>query len=1002
MSLAILQKLQRQRAAALRAKEERKQKRGLEEKKSARVQARVESKAKAPAPSGGPEWTRAPVLILFGTQTGNAKEISEMVSTDLKERGCGFVRCLSMRDYMTEVSIEGLAKEAVVVVVVSTTGQGDPPTNAESFWRAIRQKRDPKWLAQVKYTVLGLGDTNYSNFCAMGKFFDSAFKRLGAKRFHDFGMADDATGIDEVVEPWRSGLIPALERTISANGVKAATNRPIGSKESAANPGEKPRLSVPSPSAPLLVLHAGEKKEASSAAERLRGLVSARGFTSVRVMSLKECAKKDRSLGVVAGSAVVMLFISTTGHGDVPTNGMRFLRCLRKAKPGSLDLSRTQIAILAFGNPSYENFCGVAKEMSRAFESFGARQNVHQLTCIEQGDAAGTTLWCERITADLSRAVAATASAGAAPSAALASASASTLAAPAPSAAPSSRPSVPRPKPRRRARGLKPCGIRIDLVSAGSPGAESTADAKQDPAARRIRGLTQRLQSHLVEQERRGVALDFPVVGHVKQGRFLTNASSGDRHVLHLEITFRSESESVSYFPGDSVGVHCPNDETEVEKLLKRLGCDGETALKSVTRLNDQGSGGPTKSKSAPLLPHVSRPSTLRDIFLYSIDITGPPKKSFLKMLAHYCKDASERDTLLRLASPAGRADYDKEILRARPPLTELLARFPSCDVPLAHLLETAPPLRPRYYSIASSPSSDPTNLHVAFTLVDYKVVRYDGETVRRRGLCTSWLYKEASRRGLIKGDYLSTPSATRGEPAAGELTLPIFIRRGGDFDYPSDISRPIVMVGPGTGVAPFRGFARYRRDQSHALQTCAACVGGWRGMDWQDEEDDSGDEFSAYRSAPPSTPQEPIGASDEVGRGTAAAGDGKREGGALGDAVLFTGCRNRSQDFLYGEELEGFKSDGTLSNLFIAASREQQTKVYVQDLLEREGKSVAQWVTRDNSYFYVCGGAKMARSVKNTLVRVLRRDGGMSEDEAKVYVDGMIKQKRYVQDVWG
>ncbi len=75
-----------------------------------------------------------------------------------------------------------LTKESVVVVVCSTTGDGEPPENAARFWRQLKSKALPAGhLAHLRYVVLGLGDTNYSSFCQMGKEFARRFLELGAQ-----------------------------------------------------------------------------------------------------------------------------------------------------------------------------------------------------------------------------------------------------------------------------------------------------------------------------------------------------------------------------------------------------------------------------------------------------------------------------------------------------------------------------------------------------------------------------------------------------------------------------------------------------------------------------------------------------------------------------------------------------------------------------------------------------------------------------------------------------
>ncbi len=112
------------------------------------------------------------------------------------------------------VQLDALEREQLIFVVCSTTGEGDPPDNAKAARRAIISKSET-FLKNSYYTVLGLGDSNYSNFNAMGKFWDTKLAKCGAKCFYPKGLADDGTSLDLVVEPWRKGLAAAIRKLAS-------------------------------------------------------------------------------------------------------------------------------------------------------------------------------------------------------------------------------------------------------------------------------------------------------------------------------------------------------------------------------------------------------------------------------------------------------------------------------------------------------------------------------------------------------------------------------------------------------------------------------------------------------------------------------------------------------------------------------------------------------------------------------------------------------------------
>jgi len=122
------------------------------------------------------------ICILYGSQTGQAKSISEDLYSKLKQWNSA-VNIFELDEL--EKSYE-LLKINYAIIICSTTGDGDAPENASKFLRRIKLY-SLNSLTNFKYTILGLGDTNYSNFCNCGKTVDHILQNLGGKKFYPSG-----------------------------------------------------------------------------------------------------------------------------------------------------------------------------------------------------------------------------------------------------------------------------------------------------------------------------------------------------------------------------------------------------------------------------------------------------------------------------------------------------------------------------------------------------------------------------------------------------------------------------------------------------------------------------------------------------------------------------------------------------------------------------------------------------------------------------------------------
>lgn len=386
-------------------------------------------------------------------------------------------------------------------------------------------------------------------------------------------------------------------------------------------------------------------------------------------------------------------------------------------------------------------------------------------------------------------------------------------------------------------------------------------------------------------------------------------------------VKFHIGSSGLKYEPGDALGVYPTNRLQDVDDLLEALSEDGNqlVAIPSwhYSEVDDEGS---------PL--YKEGRMSLREALVKCYDIREPRTSLLSNLLEEMSSiptngHALQIQSLRNLLSEGIAKNTKLEKYLAQRHVVDIVKDFAVEELPLDKFLRSLRQLQPRLYSISSSQleAEDEVCLTVA-------VVRYEALEKDRVGVCSTFL-----------SDRVEEGS-----------TIPIFVSKNPDFRLPRDSGKPIVMIGPGTGLAPFRAFVKERILRERIY----------------DEEH--------------------------------------------GPAMLFFGCRDANQDYLYGDLLETWRKDGKLE-LVTAFSRMQKKKVYVQTRLREESYAKRVWdLVSQGGHIYICGDANhMAGEVEQALLDIfsmyLPQSQAFPQAEANkravAYLQALSEEHRYERDVW-
>ncbi len=375
-----------------------------------------------------------------------------------------------------------------------------------------------------------------------------------------------------------------------------------------------------------------------------------------------------------------------------------------------------------------------------------------------------------------------------------------------------------------------------------------------------------------------------------------------ERSTRHIEVALPPD---VAYQAGDHLGVLPRNSIDLIRRVMTHFGLDAGQYATIIPR-----------SGSHTHLP-IEEPTPLLGVLGCCVELQDVATRGDIETLARHTSDPEQKALLESLTGDdeESRARYAGQVGSANRSVLDLLEEFPACALPFEAYLDMLPPLRPRYYSISSSPLTAPETCSI-----------------------TAGVLRGPARAGV--GTFTGVCS---GHLAllAEESTAFVFVRKPTiPFRPPENPHVPMIMVGAGTGLAPFRGFLQER---------------------------------AALRD----------------------------QGVPVARSLLFFGCRRQDTDLLYAEELRTYEQQGVV-RVENAFSRADTRCRYVQDAMLDCADEVWELLQQD-AVVLVCGNAAtMAPGVRSALRQVFRTRTGAGESDAAAWLAGLRSADRFLEDVWG
>ncbi|CAA0814372.1 NADPH-dependent diflavin oxidoreductase 1 [Striga hermonthica] len=617
----------------------------------------------------------------------------------------------------------------------------------------------------------------------------------------------------------------------------------------------------------LLILFASQTGNAMDAAERLGREAERRGCPSVSVLSIDEFQPSN-----LPNKEAVIFVVSTTGQGENPDSMKSFWRFLLQKNLTREWLKGVHYAVFGLGDSSYQKYNFVAKKLDKRLSDLGAVAVIERGLGDDQhpsGYEGALDPWMSSLWNILYQKN--------------------------PKLLPNG-PDLSTPD----ATLLDQPRVQIIFHDAEEwvpPHSTTTDLIELGMQIERVRSMTRGKFSGKNNPD---------CFLQMTKNHLLTRAGSR-KDVRHLE--FEAVSSSINYDVGDVLEILPGQSPTAVDAFIQR--CNLNPDLYITVQHRDEARYGFRDLSMFPV--------KLKSFVELTMDVaSASPRRYFFEVMGHFATAEHEKERLQYFASPEGSNDLYQYNQKERRTVLEVLEDFPSVQMPLEWLVQIVPPLKTRAFSISSSLSAHPNQVHLTVSVVSW-TTPYKR---KREGLCSSWLASLDPEQRVVIPAWLSK----------GSLPAP-------------PASLPLILVGPGTGCAPFHGFVEERALQGKTIPTA------------------------------------PI--------------------------LFFFGCRNQSDDFLYRDfwfshsENNGVLSKDKGGGFFVAFSRDQPQKVYVQHRMREYRKKIWSLLTL-GAAIYVAGSAnKMPSDVLLTFVEIVSSEGGVSREEALRWIRALEKAGKYHVEAW-